>query len=337
MMKALLMMRAIAKSSSSGRRAAFVAPQTAKLHFSRCHGNDASVQRRRYTTTINLLRPSPYNFQRYCNFNHFSTENFEGTSPTAATAPNEQLNPFTWSDLIHLFTDPKNDYSNEKTNNYIPSDHPNLALFRRSIAAQALYEDHKTFVNNNWKSPYDYLVFSKFGKEFGFEKELIQVDFSQGNDPLVTLSEGFRYQCVPSLSEACDYTIQNGFTYLNLVLNDFPYDVEEGIQHWCLWKIGGKCRTEGILMEELQWALQELNRYPTESDGVGCSSSLIVKQNELTESVVSTIDKFSSFHWVNPPHLQSSKFVVCVYHFLLQVVCLNDDQLQYTKICSETY
>lgn len=55
-------------------------------------------------------------------------------------------------------------------------------------------------------------------------------------------------------------------------------------------------------MDELQWALQELNSY----DGNSCSSSgLIKQQNELSESAISNIDKFSTFFWVNPPHLQS--------------------------------
>lgn len=342
MMKALLMISAIAeKSSPFARRAAFVAPIH---HAFSTLPLQSSVQRtKRCKTAVNHWR-SPNNFQRYCTPNHFSTENHEGTSltaSTAATSTKNELQPFTWSDIIHLFTDPND--SHDKTNNYIPSDHPNLAQFRRSIAAQDLYEDHKTYLRNNWKSPYDYLVYSKFGKEFGFEKELIQVDdpsqekikWDNGsNEALVTSPEGFRYRCNPSLSQASDYTIQNGLTYLKLVLNDFPYDVDEGIQHWCLWKIGGTCRTEGILMEELQWALQELNSYPC--DGVGCSSSLIVKQNEVTVSAVSTIDKFVTFYWVNPPHLQSSKFVACML-FFADGLLLNDDQLLYTKICSEIY
>ncbi|KAK1738267.1 N-acetylglucosamine-induced protein 1 family protein [Skeletonema marinoi] len=317
-MKALIMISAIAKSSSLGRRgAAFVAPihrAASTLLPSQLVAGNASTKRKRFcTTALNHLR-LPINFERYCTtvlFNHFSTDNCEVASPTAATATNE-LNPFTWSDITDLFTDPND--SNHKSHNYIPSDHPNLALFRRSTSEQVLYEEHKNYLTNNWISPYDYLVYSKFGEEFGFEKELIQAvddpsqekvtwDSDSDGPSLVAAPKGFRYQCNPSLSQASDYTIQNGMTYLKLVLNDFPYDVEEGIHHWCLWKIGGACRTEGILKGELQWALHELNSYP--SDGIDCSSSLIVNQNELTGSDVSAIDKFSTFYWVNPPHLQS--------------------------------
>lgn len=344
-MKALIIVSAIAKSSSFARRAAFVAP----IHH-RVAENEFQQQRRRRSTAVFFyhVRPPIHSSQRYCTtlFNNVDANNCEETS-RIATATNE-LDPFTWSDITDLFTDPHD--SRDKINNYIPSNHPNLALFRRSTAAQDLYEEHKLYLSSNWKSPYDYLVYSKFGEEFGFEKELVQVDDpgldrdvarrnTEGNG-LSQSPEGFRYQCNPSLSQASDYTTRNGMTYLKLVLNDFPYDVQAGIHHWCLWKVGGKCRTEGILREELLWALRELNSYP--SDSIGCSSfssSLIVKQNELTESesvAASSLDKLSTFYWVNPPHLQSSKYYVfcclCIAGGLL-----DDDQLQYTKICSEIY
>eukprot|EP00986_Skeletonema_menzelii_P000754 scaffold213_cov150-Skeletonema_menzelii.AAC.3 len=295
--------------------------------------NASTAQRRRQRTTHYPAQ----NVQRYCTtvLNNANTDNHAGTTRTPTGTGTNDLNPFKWSDITDLFTDPHDPKG--ITNNYIPSDHPNLALFRRSTTTQDLYEEHKKYLTNNWNSPYDYLVHSKFGEEFGFEKELVRVVDDSGQDSsiwnnesngLPQSPEGFRYQCNPSLSQASDYTIQNGLTYLKLVLNDFPYDVEAGIHHWCLWKIGGKCRTEGIIQEELQWALQELNSY--QSDGVGCSSSLIVKQNEWTESVASSMDKLSTFYWVNPPHLQSSKFIACV--FIAGYFLLNDDQLQYQDL-----
>ena len=49
-----------------------------------------------------------------------------------------------------------------------------------------------------------------------------------------------------------------------------------------------------------------------------------MKQNEFTESVTPTMDngQLSTFYWVNPPHLQSSKFVACVF---MTCYLLNDD------------
>lgn len=300
-------------AKSLGRRAVFVAPIRWSSQNSNNVPDKSLITRRGGCPTTKNCRLQPPN-SYFCLCDHFSTESHDSESSftAAVVADVNDLKPFSWSDIIALFLDPND---SDKTHNYIPSDHPNLSLFRRSAAAQGLYDDHKRYLCNNWKSPYDYLVYTKFGKEFGFDKELIKVNPSNNErikcnseflseKLLVTSPEGFRYQSNPSLSQASEYTVQNGITYLKLVLNDFPYDVETGIQHWCLWKIGGKCRTEGILMNELQWSLQELNKYPF--DGVGCSSSLMTKQNELlTLSSVSTMDKFSSFYWVNPPHLQS--------------------------------
>ena len=269
---------------------------------------ESAQSRRRFTSSTKNHVRSPITSLK------FSTEkNCCGGKSLSATT--DELKPFTWSDIIDLFIDLNDDNSNH--NNYIPSNHPNLALFRRSECVQESYETHKHYLSNNWKSPYDYLVYSKFGEEFGFEKELTPtpvVDLDEekqswnsiNNAALITSPEGYRYQCKPSLTQACDYNIQNGVTYLKLVLNDFPYDMEDGIQHWCLWKIGGQSHTEGILMEEMQWALHELNTFPDNGNGVDCHSSLVVKQNELTESS-RLVDKFSTFYWVNPPHLQSSK------------------------------
>ena len=198
-------------------RAALVVP---KQHY-RAGSTLPSLFVRNAPTPRRLRRTYHYtsqNIQRYCTAvrNNADRHNCVETKRTAAgTAGANDLNPFKWSDIVDLFTDP-NDHD-DKTNNYIPSDHPNLALFRRSTTVQDLYEEHKNYLANNWKSPYDYLVYSKFGEEFGFEKELIH---PQSNG-LSSSPEGFRYQCNPSLSQASDYTIQNGLTYLKLVLNDF--------------------------------------------------------------------------------------------------------------------
>jgi hypothetical protein len=320
MSKALLMLSLISGSSCSSRRAAgFVVPT-----LRRWAANDVSsslldttkaLSRRRQGYSSTTARKEKLLQTKY--IHRFYSSNFS-SEVVADVTSNDELKPFSWSDIIALFRDSDDSTSTTTFHNYISSDHPKLALFRRSPAAATLYEDHKQYIDDNWKSGYDYLVYSKFGKEFGFEKELIHVT---KDDPTVATQEGiecnsnyvrnklleispegYRYQCNPSLSQASDFNIKNGITFLKLVPNDFPYDVEEGIQHWCLWKIGGSCRTEGILMEEIQWALQELNSY----DGNSCSSSgLIKQQNELSESAVSNIDKFSTFFWVNPPHLQS--------------------------------
>ena len=240
------------------------------------------------------------------------------SSSPLTTTTTEQLKPFTWTELLELFRD------HDKDNQYISSDHQNLELFRRSEAAQALYETHKEYLDNNWRSAYDYLVYSKFGEDFWINKEVINKDGCDNSN--VNLQQqieninqsskrpippkGHMYKANPSLTEASQYTIKNGITYLKLVLNDFPYDVDESIEHWCLWKIGGKSNTEGLLREELNWALKELKCLDASISNVG-SGCIIDREGELSQTGrVGSSEKelkpiSDVLYWVNPPALQS--------------------------------
>ena len=237
-----------------------------------------------------------------------------------ATTLNE-IKPFTWPRLLELFSDP---VTPEVQNSiYIPSDHPNLALFRRSVAAQKSYEQHKEYLNSCWKSAYDYLVVSKFGERFSFEKVLVSKGASGGSEVFSQIvkggdmpPQGYIYESSPSLVQASRYTIDNQITYLSLVPNDFPYDVDEGIEHWCLWKIGGVSSVESISMGELAWALRELkSSWAQESGGSGCvihrdgqtfDKTGDVSRTQVHDGGVRKIGAIlSALYWVNPPHLQS--------------------------------
>ena len=215
-------------------------------------------------------------------------------------------------------------------NNFIPSDHPNLALFRRSIRAQKSYEEHKQYLAMYWKNPYDYMVIRKFGADFGFTKVVVSRDGSsednstidQSEDESTITSNQHMYQASTSLSQASKYAIDHKITYLSLVLNEFPYDVEEGIEHWCLWKIGGSSITEGIVSDELVWAVRELEcLQPDESSGSWCiykgsdataancngtsflDGSNVTYARQVGKSRPMSIE--DTLYWVNPPHLQS--------------------------------
>jgi len=217
--------------------------------------------------------------------------------------------PFTWPQLIDLFRSSNN---SQEDDHYVSSDNTNLALFRRSAAAQYEYEKHKKYIECDWNSAYDYLVMDKFGTKFGFEKVLCE--------------ETAKYRACPSLTQASKYTIDNQMTYLRLVLNDYPYDVAEGIEHWCLWKIGGKSQTEGILKKELSWAAKELQSLNADkSSGSRCiigkdgvSSFYELDSSEAKPSSVSDM-----LYWVNPPHLQSMPEI---HHAHMLVV--RDDQIE---------
>lgn len=132
-----------------------------------------------------------------------------------------------------------------------------------------------------------------------------------------------------------------GLSYLKLVPNDFPYDVDEGIWHYCLWKIGGGSgcdddddagRSESISRGEMKWALDELRNSPwgcnvssgcvarggsvdpatVFRDGLQHSSSGTSENcnnNDDTDRDDNDLDGTSGmsafYYWVNPPHLQS--------------------------------
>ena len=138
------------------------------------------------------------------------------------------------------------------------------------------------------------MVIDKFGTKFGFEK--------------VLCDETARFRASPSLAEASKHTIDNQMTYLRLVLNDYPYDIAEGIEHWCLWKIGGKSKTEGILRKELSWAANELQSLHADKNS---GSSCVVDKDgvssfyELDSSETAPSSVSDMLYWVNPPHLQS--------------------------------
>ena len=291
-------------------------------------------------------------FRHLTSFNASHPDIASSSYTTNSSGDDEELlEPFTWSHLMDLFRvrspqqhDTRNNNNDRGEDHYIPSDHPNLALFRRSSAAQASYERHKQYLDRYWRSAYDYLVVSKFGENFGFERatarrrkdddcrttdrsreeNVVRDDTNDKNDPVIP-PEGHVYRANPSLARASEYAIENGLSYLKLVLNDFSYDVDEGIEHWCLWKIGGSSCTEGILREELAWALRELDNGLLCADGddnAGCGCIIERGIDPRTKSVTEALESsqifrigrrcqrrtdpiVDTFYWVNPPHLQS--------------------------------
>ncbi|KAL3790015.1 hypothetical protein HJC23_011371 [Cyclotella cryptica] len=226
----------------------------------------------------------------------------ESTSDAGNATSESQ--PFTWKQLVQLFRTPS------QNRHFVPSDHPNLTLFRRSSAVQSTYLAHQTQLKLRWKSAYDYLCVHKFGREFGFQSTLVKTrDDGVDGDCVPESGQESRYQSEPSLVRASDYAIKNKRKYLSLVPNDYPYDVDVGIDHYCLWKIGGTFPNEGILEDEMKWAITELEKCSAEDFH---RSSLIVQQNDVeyyaTMNTASTCDEHGIvdyLYWVNPPHLQS--------------------------------
>ena len=229
-----------------------------------------------------------------------------------------ELEPFTWPQLEEYFRDP------EENNHVICSGHPKLELFRRSSTVQSAYLKHQKKLKREWKTAYDYLLISKFGEEFGFKRASVKLGPGES-----------QYESKPSLTDVCKHTDENNLRYLSLVPNDFPYDVDNDIRHYCLWKIGctvdvwDGTKSDGIFEGEIKWAIAELRKCAADSF---IGSSIIVKdrgvehyaaKHELSNEECNhgIVDYFV---WKNPPHLQSMPEILHA-HILVKHGNANDD------------
>jgi hypothetical protein len=127
-------------------------------------------------------------------------------------------------------------------------------MHSRSLHVQEAYIFHVKEVKEQWKSMNDFILYSKFNFEY------------------VILEDGKK--CAkPTLEEAR----AKGMVMTRLLLNEFPYYCEEGIEHYCLWKLGGP-----INNIEIENTLEDLRN--------------MKERNGILEDVL---------YWVNPKHLQS--------------------------------
>lgn len=127
-------------------------------------------------------------------------------------------------------------------------------MHSRSLQVQEEYIFHVKEVKQEWKSMNDYILYSKF------------------NFQSVVQNDGKK--CAkPTLEEARS----KGIVMTRLLLNEFPYYCEDGIEHYCLWKLGGP-----INKIEIENALDDLRN--------------MKDANGTLEDVL---------YWVNPKHLQS--------------------------------
>jgi hypothetical protein len=140
-------------------------------------------------------------------------------------------------------------FSWEELDRIIQAD-DDLSSLSRSVETQYDYEISKLLVMQVWYSVYDHILCSKF-------------DFPSKLDP----DSGLRKSRTEDVGTAQSHRA--------LLPNDFPYFVQEPIQHWVLWKFGDDvCNTEDV-----DWAKAEL------------------------QERIGPVREF--LHWINPPHLKS--------------------------------
>ena len=159
--------------------------------------------------------------------------------------------PFAWEELVDIVLNKKDP-----------------KLHSRSVAIQDKYLRFTEQVKKEWVSVNDHILHTKFQ----FEKRLERSYSKDEEEELVDgkVPSGYQWRAHPSLSEV--KRIER-----RLLLNEFPYFVQDGIEHWCLWKL-----CENVTENDISFAKSELN-----------------KMRDERGNVIDTLC------WVNPPHLKS--------------------------------
>jgi hypothetical protein len=158
--------------------------------------------------------------------------------------------PFAWKELVDIVLHKKDP-----------------TLHSRSLAVQNEYLKFTDQVKTEWVSVNDHILHTKFQFEKRVEgsNRKVEEELEDGKLP-----NGCQWRAYPPLSEVKR-------TERRLLLNEFPYFVQDGIEHWCLWKL-----CENVTENDISFAKSELNKMSHERGNV-----------------------IDTLCWVNPPHLKS--------------------------------
>ena len=163
-------------------------------------------------------------------------------------------NPFSWEDLVDIVSHKKDP-----------------TLHSRSLGVQDKYLRFTDEVKRDWVSVNDHILYSKFQFEKRLEGPLLEGERENVEGVEIgRLPNGCQWKAYPPLCEIKRVERR-------LLLNEFPYFVEDGIEHWCLWKL-----CENVTDEDILYAKSEL-----------------VKMSDERGTVADTLC------WINPPHLKS--------------------------------
>ena len=162
-----------------------------------------------------------------------------------------------------------------------------LSKLSRSVPEQYKYTLYRHDLESTWKSITDHILCSKFNF-----------------DSRVEVETGLRY-AHPSLSKVLsviemddDDDETNEYNNKIAVLpNDFPYFVDENIEHWVLWKLGKD----------------------------SCSEQEIDQAKKMIQLQRPTVIDF--IHWTNPPHLKSIPEIDHVH-----ILCLQQHKQQRSEL-----
>ena len=131
----------------------------------------------------------------------------------------------------------------------------------RSVQQQTDYEIYRYNMLKEWKSVIDQILCTKFNTIF--EKRYDK-----------TINKYYSY---PLLSDFKKSNSKNNFNTIAITLNEFPYNMENNIEHYIVWKLGN----ENITEDDISNAKEEIS---------------LNNQNYYHIDFI---------HWTNPPHLKS--------------------------------
>jgi hypothetical protein len=172
----------------------------------------------------------------------------------------------------------------------VDKDYDRLA---RSVSQQRDYEFFKCQLQREWNSLLDHVLVTKFG-------------VPRCRNPSTGL-----WMSAPQMTKPDNSTVT-----VVLARNDFPYYLENSIEHWILWKWGGTgCNTQDILDAKRQLKEEKKQRVATQEDFGGSPQ---LQQQPVVEIL----------HWMNPPHLQSLPDISHV-HFLCRAVVSSEVAVEY--------
>lgn len=187
---------------------------------------------------------------------------------------------------------------------------------QRSVDQETTYRLYSQKLKREWKSIYDFVLYCKFQYEKRLkpllntvsqdsidEKKPIDGDNSDKNVTLgiddkiendkVNLEDEFpTLPRIPSPPRGYvweSFEAQKILNHKVLAMNDFPYYIESGIEHWCVWKLGD----EDVSQIDVDWAKEELS-----------------KRGNFKQMM----------YWINPVHLKS---LPGIHH--AHIVCLVED------------
>lgn len=173
-----------------------------------------------------------------------------------------------------------------------------LTKLARSEEQSKTYQRWRNVIKYEWKTIYDYILCTKFEYEWVWDDRDAQVD-TESNGGCHSNDTNRKKRSVkplqPSQQSQLDDVGGLRESQLKLCINDFPYYFAPGIQHWVLWKLGGRVTSDEITRAKINiW-----NEFHDEGSN---------KRNDFEES--GTVERIVNdprlfLHWENPPQLQS--------------------------------